>query len=48
MSDYNLYDFTIKEQNVMNTLKNAHGDGYEPMIIINGMYYTIKFEQEGK
>ena len=45
MSDYNLFPgcFTIKEQDIIKTLKNARAAGYPPMIIINGLYYDIKF-----
>lgn len=44
MSDYNQYDFTIREEDLLRVLKDAAAHGYEPMVIINGMYYNVKLK----
>ena len=48
MSDYNFYNFSIKESNLLKVLNDARDAGYNPMIIINGMYYTIEFDNKTK
>ena len=44
MSDYNLYDFTIHEADILRVLKDAAAHGCKPMIIINGMFYNLEME----
>lgn len=41
MSDYNLYDFSIKESELIKAIQAARKAGYNPLIVINGMYYDI-------
>lgn len=48
MSDYNLYNFTIKEKDLLRVLHDAENCGYRPMVIINGMYYELKLESKEK
>ena len=47
MQDFTMYDYTIKENKLLETLKEMHVHGYEPMIIINGEYYDIEWERGG-
>lgn len=44
MSDYNNYDFTIEEKDLLRVLHDAAAHGYQPTVIINGMYYDLKLE----
>lgn len=44
MSDYNSYDFTIREADLLRVLKDAASHGYKPMVVINGMYYDLRLE----
>ena len=44
MSDYNLYDFTIREADLLRVLKDAAAHGCKPMVIINGMYYNLELD----
>ena len=46
MSDYNLYNFTIKEQDLIRVLHEAAKHGCKPLVLINGMYYNLELEQE--
>lgn len=45
MSDYNMYDFTIKETDLIATLHKAAECGCKPLVIINGMYYNIELKE---
>lgn len=45
MSDYNRYDFTIKEADLLRVLHDAAAHGYQSLVVINGMYYNLKLEQ---
>lgn len=40
--DYERYNFNVALKDVENLLKDAMDNGYDPQIIINGYYYTIK------
>lgn len=44
MSDYNSYDFTIRESDLLQVLRGAASHGYQPLVMINGMYYNIALE----
>ena len=44
MSDYNQYNFTIKEKNLLQFLKDAAALGCEPLVVVNGMYYNLELE----
>ena len=44
MSDYNNYDFTVKEKDIITVLKDAAAFGCVPMLYINGMYYNIELD----
>lgn len=45
MSDYNNYDFTIKEADLLRVLHDAAAHGCQPLVIINGMFYNLELEQ---
>lgn len=45
MSDYNQYDFTIKEEDLLRVLHDAAAHGCQPLVVINGMFYNLKLEQ---
>ena len=44
MSDYNLYDFTIREADLLRVLKDAASHGYQPLVMINGEFYNLELE----
>ena len=44
MSDYNQFNFTIKEKDLLRVLKDAAAHGYQPLVLINGMYYNLDLE----
>ena len=44
MSDYNRYDFTIREADLLRVLKDAAAHGCKPMVIINGMFYNLELD----
>lgn len=44
MSDYNRYDFTIKESDILRVMREAAAGGYAPMVYINGMFYNVQLE----
>lgn len=46
MSDYNRYDFTIREADLLRVLKDAAAHGCKPMVIINGEFYDVKLDAE--
>lgn len=48
MSDYNFYSFDVKLSDVLHTLKEAHDFGCSTMLLINGLYYTVNFEEDSK
>lgn len=45
MSDYNLYSFTIKEEDLLRVLHDAKDHGYNAYVLINGMHYAVKLEE---
>lgn len=45
VSDYNLYDFTIREADLLRVLKDAAAHGCKPMVIINGMFYNLELDK---
>lgn len=45
MSDYNHFDFTIKEEDLLRVLHDAAAHGCQPLLVINGMFYNLKLEQ---
>lgn len=47
MSDYNMYNFTLEEADLLRVLKQAAVDGCKPCVIINGMYYDINLNLDG-
>lgn len=46
MSDYNLFPgaFTVKEADIIDVLKSAIAAGLDPMLYINGMYYSVQID----
>ena len=44
MSDYNRYDFTIKESDLLRVIREAAAGGLAPMVYINGMFYNVQLE----
>jgi len=44
MSDYNRYDFTIKESDLLRVMREAAAGGLAPMVYINGMFYNVQLE----
>lgn len=44
MSDYNLYNFTIREADLLRVLHEAAANGCHPMVWINGMFYNLELE----
>lgn len=44
MSDYNQFDFTIKEEDLLRVLHDAAAHGFQPLVVINGMYYNLKLK----
>lgn len=44
MSDYNRYDFTIREADLLRVLKDAAAHGYKPTVIINGEFYDVELD----
>lgn len=48
MTDYNMYDFTVKEKDLIRVLHLAKNSGNDPLLLINGMYYDLELEQEAE
>lgn len=46
MQDFNRYNFTINENELVRVLKDAQKNGYPPLVIINGEYYNVQFNVE--
>lgn len=46
MSDYNRYDFTIREADLLQVLHDAAAHGCRPMVIINGEFYDVELDAE--
>ena len=46
MSDYNNYSFEVEEKDVLHVLRAGAAAGVSAMLYINGMYYTVKLDQE--
>lgn len=44
MSDYNRYSFTVKEEDILRVLHDAASAGVQPMLYINGMFYTVELK----
>ena len=44
MSDYNLFNFTLREADVLRVLRDAATNGYRPLIMINGMFYNVELD----
>ena len=48
MSDYNLYSFTIAEEDILRVLRDAVSAGCKPLLLINGMFYNIKIDAKSE
>lgn len=46
MDSYMKYDHTIKEENLLQVLRDAASHGYMSWVVINGEYYTVKLDSE--
>ena len=44
MDTYQKYDHTISEESLLQVLRGAASHGYQPLVMINGMYYNIALE----
>ena len=46
IDEYRKYSFELTEDNLLSTIKDAMNSGYSAMVVINGMYYTIKLNEQ--
>lgn len=46
MDSYMKYDHTIKEENLLQVLREAASHGCASCVVINGEYYTVKLDPE--
>lgn len=46
MSDYNNFDMSINEDRLLDAIREAKKYGLEPLVMINGLYYTINMKEE--
>ena len=46
MQDFNRYNYTIKESDLLRVLKDAAAHGCKPTIIINGEFYDVELGME--
>lgn len=46
MSDYNNFDMCIDEDRLLDAIREAKKYGLEPLVMINGLYYTINMKEE--
>ena len=46
MDSYMKYDHTIKEENLLQVLREAASHGYMSWVVINGEYYTVKLNPQ--
>lgn len=46
MSDYNNFDMTINEDRLLDAIREAKKYGLEPLVYINGLYYTINMKEK--
>ena len=44
MDEYRKYGFSVNEGDILTVLKDAVRAGVEPMLYINGMYYTVNID----
>lgn len=44
MDSYRLYNHTLKESELLDTIRNAARHGYASRIVINGEFYDIQVE----
>lgn len=47
MSDYNQYNFTIKEADLLRVLHDAARAGCRASVVINGMFYDVELDDQG-
>ena len=48
MSDYNNFDMSINEDRLLDAIREAKNYGLEPLVYINGLYYTINMKNAEK
>lgn len=48
MQNFERYNFTLRENDIVRVMKDAQKNGYSPLVIINGEYYNVEFESEDK
>ena len=46
MQDFNRYNYTIKESDLLRVLKDAAAHGCKPIVIINGEFYDVELDAE--
>ena len=46
MSDYNDYKMSIDENRLLDAIREAKKYGLEPLVMINGLYYTINMKEK--
>lgn len=46
MSEYNDYNMTIDEDRLLDAIREAKKYGLEPLVMINGLYYTINMKEK--
>ena len=47
MSDYN-FDMSINEDRLLDAIRDAKKYGLEPLVYINGLYYTVNMKNAEK
>ena len=46
MQDFQRYDYTIREDDILRVLRDAAAHGYTPTVIINGEFYDVELDAE--
>lgn len=46
MQDFNRYNYTIKEADLLRVLRDAAAHGCKPTVIINGEFYDVELDTE--
>lgn len=46
MQDFQRYDYTIREADLLRVLRDAAAHGCKPTVIINGEFYDVELDAE--
>lgn len=46
MQDFQRYDYTIREADLLRVLRDAAAHGCKPTVIINGEFYNVDLDAE--